>query len=149
MEEQGLVLENRGDEALVKITRHSLCSRCAQKCPMASMEHETDEIEVLVSNPVGAEIGQLVKIEMGEKSLVTASLLIYLVPVIFLIAGYFAGIYLSGFIYDTTPGETAGIIGSIVFLLLSFLVVSYIDKKLGQKQKYQPVIKKIIGSSEQ
>lgn len=105
MEEQGLVLENRGDEALVKITRHSLCSRCAQKCPMASMEHETDEIEVLVSNPVGAEKGQLVKIEMGEKSLVTASLLIYLVPVIFLIAGYFAGIYLSGFIYDTTPGK--------------------------------------------
>jgi len=149
MEEHGLIVENKGEEALVKITRHSLCSKCTNKCPMAVDDHETDEIEVQVINPIGAEKGQLVKIEMEEKPLVFASLLIYLVPLLFLIAGYFVGIYFAGIIFDSTPGEGAGIIGSIVFLLLSFVCVSYIDKTLSKKKKYQPLIKEIINSSEQ
>lgn len=95
MEEIGVVLENKGQEALVKIKRHSLCSNCKNKCQLAmGNSHESKEMEISVKNPLGASKGDQVKIEMGEESLVTASLIIYLIPLFGLIAGYFAGINL-------------------------------------------------------
>jgi len=144
MEELGHVLKNIGNQALVKIERHSLCSKCTNKCQLAvENEHETDEIEVTVNNPIGAKRGQMVKIEMGEQPLVIASLIIYIIPLISLIIGYFASqsfMQILGF----TPTEGSGIIGSLVFLGLSFLLIKSIDRFLGRKKEYNPIIKEII-----
>ncbi|HHU91766.1 MAG TPA: SoxR reducing system RseC family protein [Halanaerobiaceae bacterium] len=140
MEEIGVVLENKGQEALVKIKRHSLCSNCKNKCQLAmGNSHESKEMEISVKNPLGASKGDQVKIEMGEESLVTASLIIYLIPLFGLIAGYFAGINLF-----PGKGEITGIIGALIVMALSFFLVNRIDKFLGRKNKYQPVIKAII-----
>ncbi|NLJ84512.1 MAG: SoxR reducing system RseC family protein [Halanaerobiaceae bacterium] len=139
MEEIGLVLENIGEEALVKITRHSLCSRCKNKCQLAGNTHESAEMQISVKNPIGASKGDRVRIEMGEQSLVIASMIIYLIPLISLIAGYFAGINLF-----PAAGEGAGVGAAIFFLALSFVLVNRIDKFLGRNQKYQPVIKAIV-----
>jgi len=144
MEELGHVLKNTGNKALVKIERHSLCSKCTNKCQLAvDNDHETDEIEVTVSNPVGAESGQMVKIEMGEQPLIIASLIIYIIPLLSLIIGYFAGQYISQSI-GFAPTEGTGIIGSLLFLVLSFLVIKSIDRFLGKKKNYNPIIKEII-----
>jgi len=139
VEEIGIVLENKGEEALVRITRHSLCSRCSNRCQLAGNTHESTEMQISVKNPIGAGKGDRVRIEMGEQSLVIASLIIYLIPLIGLIAGYFAGINLF-----PAAGEVAGIVAALLFLALSFFLVNRIDKLLGKKQKYQPVIKAIV-----
>ncbi|MFP4661801.1 MAG: SoxR reducing system RseC family protein [Halanaerobiales bacterium] len=144
MEEHGFVLENKGDKALVRIQRHSLCSKCTNKCQLAVEDsHEIDEIEVTVENPVGAESGQEVKIEMGEQPLIIASLIIYILPLISLIIGYFAGLFFATLL-GFAPTEGTGIIGSLVFLGLSFLLIKNLDKNLGRKKNYNPIIKQII-----
>lgn len=144
MEELGQVLKNKGKEAVIKIERQSLCSKCTNKCQLAvENNHETDEIEVTVNNSIGAEIGEMVKLEMGEQPLVIASLIIYILPLISLILGYFAGQFFIQTV-GYTPTEGAGIIGSLIFLTISFLLTKSIDKLLGKKKEYNPEIKEII-----
>ncbi|MFW6022324.1 MAG: SoxR reducing system RseC family protein [Halanaerobiaceae bacterium] len=144
MEEIGQIIKNTGNGALVKIERHSLCSKCSNKCQLALEDsHETDEIEVEVSNPIGAKSGQVVKIEMGKQPIIIASLIIYLVPLLSLIIGYFAGQYIVS-ILGFPISEGAGILGSLSFLLLSFLFIKTMDSILGKNKNYQPIIKEIV-----
>lgn len=144
MEEIGQVIKQEGNEALVKIERHSLCSKCHNKCQLAiGNSHEKDEIEVKVSNPVGATSGQKVKIKMGNQPVVMSSIIVYLIPLFSLITGYFFINYLIKRL-GYFPTEGSGIIGALLFLGLSFLLIRFIDRLLGKQKKYQPVIKKVI-----
>lgn len=143
MEEIGRIMELNGKEALVKIERHSACSKCTHKCNLASSTHESDEIKVKVNNPIGASKGQLVKLEMREEPLVLASLIVYLIPLLGLITGYFAGIWLAPTL-GYRAGEGIGIIGSLVFLAISFIMVRIIDNLLGKKKNFHPWIKEIL-----
>ncbi|MEJ6951105.1 SoxR reducing system RseC family protein [Natronospora cellulosivora (SeqCode)] len=144
MEEIGEILNKKGNQALVKIKRHSLCSKCTNKCQLAQPEsHEVDEIEIEVDNPIGAKIGQFVKIEMKDQPVVIASIIIYIIPLIFMIAGYFMGIYIIELLgYQGT--EIVGIISSLLFLACSFLFIRIIDKILSRKKEYHPKIKEIV-----
>lgn len=144
MEEIGEIIETRGKQALVKIERHSLCSKCNNKCQLAQPEsHEVDEIEVEVDNPIGARSGQRVKIEMKEQPMVVASLIIYLIPLIFMIAGYFIGIsFLNSLGYQGT--EITGIIASLSFLALSFVFIRFLDNLFSKRKDYHPRIKEIV-----
>ncbi|MFW5982077.1 MAG: SoxR reducing system RseC family protein [Halanaerobiaceae bacterium] len=144
MEEIGEIIKTSGKHALVKIERHSLCSKCTNKCQLAQPEsHEVDEIEVEVDNPIGARSGQKVKIEMKEQPVVIASLIIYVIPLIFMIIGYFLGIsLLEAFGYQGT--EITGIISSLIFLALSFVFIRILDNLLSKRKDYHPKIKEII-----
>lgn len=143
MQEIAEVIESWNDKALVRIVRRSACSECKQNCLLAGDSHEIEEMEVEVSNPVGAPEGKRVKLEMEEKPLVFASLLIYLLPPLGLIGGYFLGSWFAveaGFF----SGQGAGIVGSIVLLLFSFVVVGWIDDYLSAFSAYHPRITEII-----
>ncbi|ACL70083.1 SoxR reducing system RseC family protein [Halothermothrix orenii] len=142
MEELGKVIKTEGDKLTVKIIRRSACSKCGHKCGLAGA-HEVDEIEVEVDNTVGAKEGQVVKLEMGEQPLVVASMLVYLLPIISLIAGYFITFSLVkalGF----KPSEAAGVIGSIIFFILSFYLLKVVDKFLSFNRKYHPRVSEIV-----
>ncbi len=144
MEELAQVIENDGDTALVQITRHSACSKCDHKCGLAqNSSHESDQLEIEVKNDAGADKGQLVSLEMNIQPLVKASLIVYLIPLIGLIGGYFFGIAAAdnlGF----QANEMTGIIGSLSFLILSFGIIRLIDNRLGIKKEYHPRITKIL-----
>lgn len=143
MQEIGEVIEKRNNKALVRIIRHSACSKCKQNCLLASDNHEIEEMEVEVSNPVGAGEGKRVKLEMEERPLLYASLLIYLLPPLGLIFGYFLGSWLAA-ITGFFSGQGAGITGSVVLLLLSFAAIGKIDSYLSGFSAYHPRITEII-----
>ncbi|MFW6035884.1 MAG: SoxR reducing system RseC family protein [Halothermotrichaceae bacterium] len=139
MIETGQIIKLKGEDAVVKITRHSQCSKCTNKCELATVEnsHEVDDIEVVVNNSINAAEGERVKLEMQEQPLVLASLIIYLIPLFSLILGYFASLSLFSYLgYQASEG--IGIIGSLVFLGLSFLLIRGIDTILGKRNDFQP-----------
>ncbi len=143
MEELAQVVENRGDNVLVRVVRNSACSKCDKDCGMAGTSHDSDEIDVEINNTMGAEKGNYVKLEMGEKALVLASLIVYLLPLLSLIGGYFlSNSVLSLIGYNT--GELIGIIGSISFFLLSFLVIRIINFKIKALEIFQPEMIEIL-----
>ena len=143
MEQLAKVLHNNGDKALVKIERQSACQECHRECLLAVNEHEVKDMEVEVDNPVGAKKGQIVKLEMGEAHLVMASLIVYILPILGMITGYFLGSWI-GSRFLLLSANTSGIIGSFILFFLVFLMVRMIDLRLKDNKGYHPQITKVI-----
>lgn len=137
MQEIGEILEIKENKVVVEIARHSACEKCTQHCALAT-DKELAKFIVEVDNKLPAKIGQLVKIEMAEKPLIIATIIIYLLPLISLILGYYS------FTYIIVETELAGIIGSVIFFIISFFLIKFLDKRILAKEKLKPHIKEII-----
>lgn len=92
MDRYGQVVELReGQKALVKVRKHLTCGHC-NRCggffgdPEKSVD---DYVEVL--NPINAEKDEHVRMETDPKEMLLAAFLLYIVPLIGLLAGLFLG----------------------------------------------------------
>ena len=147
MQEKACVVDVNGDKAQVVVTRHSACSKCNEDCILGLDEsHEQDEIYVEVKNDKNIEVGDIVNIELKDSSLVLGSLLIYLVPLLFFVIGYFVGFNLS-FLFGSISPELSGIIFSFIFLYISYLFTKRVDKKLSGNKKFQSEITGIVSKN--
>jgi sigma-E factor negative regulatory protein RseC len=142
MKEKARVIKKEDGQSLVQIIRTSACSHCDEKCMLADDSHEVEEMEVLVNDPIGAEVGSTVELEMGARPILFSALVVYLLPLVAIIAGYFAGSsWLTSII---TNAEIAGIIGSGLGFLLSFASLKFFDKKAGSKSYFHPEITRVV-----
>lgn len=142
MKETARVIKKENGQSLVQIIRVSACSHCDEKCMLAEDSHDMEEMEVLVNDPIGAEVGSMVELEMGAKPILFSAFVVYLLPLVAIILGYFAGSrWLSILAND---GEIAGIIGSVIAFFLSFLLLRFFDKKAGAKSNFHPEITRIV-----
>ncbi|WP_133960334.1 SoxR reducing system RseC family protein [Halanaerobium saccharolyticum] len=76
----------------MKITRHSACSKCDKSCSLAGDSHDQNEIILEVEDKIGVKKDDQVLVEMKKSSLVYTTLVVYLIPIILMIAGYFSGV---------------------------------------------------------
>ncbi len=83
MFETGQVVEKKGNQAFIKITRPGDCSRCGL-CP-----DRTAKI-LEISDPAIA-VGDRVEVEIPENELIKISLTLYLVPALVFVFGFLAG----------------------------------------------------------
>ncbi|SDM37305.1 SoxR reducing system RseC family protein [Halarsenatibacter silvermanii] len=143
MQELGKVIEAQGSRATVQIQRSSACKSCEHSCGFAGEISEIDQIEVDVANPVGAQPGDTVALEMGAKQIFLASISIYLIPPIFLILGYFVFSFL-GNAYLGWEGELFGILGASLSFLTSIMVLRLIDNKAGSSREFDPEITAVV-----
>lgn len=143
MQELGRVIEKKNNSALIRISRKSSCSKCRQNCFLAGDSHEIQDMEVEVTDTLGVSKGQLVRLEMDKKPLLLASLIMYLVPLLGLIGGYFIGIR-AGTVFTAISGEATGILGSFIFFFLTFIILKFVDKRIENNSNYQPRITAIV-----
>lgn len=147
MREKACVVDINGNQAKVVVNRHSACSKCDKDCILGMEEsHEQDSIYVEVNNDKNAEVGDTVSIELKDSSLVMGSLIIYLIPLLFFVGGYFVGIRLN-FLTGSISQELTGIISSFVFLYLSFLITRKIDKKISKTNKFRSEMVGIVSKN--
>ena len=142
MKERARVIKKKEDQSLVQIIKTSACSHCDEKCMLAEDSHEIEEMEVLVNDPIDAEVGSMVELEMGAKPILVSAFLVYLLPLLAIVAGYFAGASLLSIFVASS--EIAGILGSGVGFLLAFLFLRVFDKKAGSKSYFHPKITKVV-----
>lgn len=120
-----------GNVAEVICEPNDACEKC-KGCAMSS----SGEIIVRAKNSIGAGAGDRVEIEIPEGEGIRAALMVFILPVIGLLAGYFFGknLFLS---------ESYGIIFALVFMALTFLALSVYDKYLSSKKECKAsIIKK-------
>ena len=115
----------------VEITRSSACGESCASCKLCP--GQTAVVEAI--NGINADTGDTVIIDMADKKVIGAAFLVYIVPLVMLIAGYFLGSAVFN-------GETAGIITGFLFMAVTFALVIRVDKKV--KSKYTPHIVCII-----
>ena len=132
MKQKVMVLSTNGETAKVQYHRptacHGDCSKCAGGCgAMAAQE----EIVVTAQNLIGARVGDAVYIEGETKKVAWAILLVYVMPVVLFLIGYFLG-------QQWDRGNLIGILGFFLGLVLAVLE-SRRQRKRGQEIQYRIV----------
>ena len=83
MTERGVVAKIKGNKATVRFDRRSACD----KCHMCATTKDGMKVEVVVENTLGANVGDFVEVEMGEKYVLTAAAIVYVIPLVLIGAG--------------------------------------------------------------
>ncbi len=87
---EGIVIKTKGNTATVKIKRSSACGHDCGECNLC----KNPDIEVEILNPIGAVVGDRVKIGTDTAKVLKSAFLLYMLPVIGALAIY---IVLSSF----------------------------------------------------
>lgn len=119
--------------AEVEFEATSACAKC-KGCKVS----EVGRMVLQATNQIGAKVGDPVLVEIPEAESIRATLLVFIFPVIGLVAGYFTGIRIF------PDSEVMGIIGSITFLSITFLLLNIYDKKLAQKAECKASVRRIL-----
>ncbi len=132
--QEGFIMSLEGDLAKLKVAPNADCDNCGS-CNLVHME-------LLAYNPVNAKPGQKVKFTMIEDNMLRISFMIFILPLLSIFAGLYAGSILAAVLkLNETALMTAG-----VFLFLStaiFFIYSY-DKKYKKNKSNFPQIIEVI-----
>ncbi len=85
MEEEGVIVELNGEMAKVAITPKFACVHCAAR---AVCTQSGDKVYTEAINPLGAQVGDLVKVEMPAKSVYGSAFLLFFMPLLMLALGF-------------------------------------------------------------
>ena len=141
MTEEGMVKKTMGSKAWVVTRRSEMCESCGSHgaCHVLG---GGKEMEVEALNVVQARPGDQVLLTLEDQSLMKLSFLVYLFPILALIAGAALGQKIAP-ILKTNPELTSFGLASICFGL-AFVLVRIKDKKLEQTGAVIPKIARII-----
>ena len=99
-------------------------------------------------NPLGAKIGQRIRLVIREQELVWYSFLLYGVPLISLLVGTFSGSILGSQWGWGKGADAFGVILGVGLTVLSFLWVKQYIRRHEKQKSYQPVVVKILNGEE-
>lgn len=136
MVEVGTIIKvNKKNQATVKFDRKAACEAC-NMC----MKHKDDmSVTCVIKNNLNAQIGDQVEVEMGDRYVITAALIVYMIPLI-----------LSGISLLITRGKKTSI-QVIVFtamLVFGFIIVAIINKIVKNKKGFIPRMSKVVEKKE-
>ena len=113
-------VHNDGTAAVVHI-RESACSGDCHKCSGCGAAKET--VLFTADNPIGAAVGDFVKVESSTAPVLKAAMVLYVLPLVLFFLGYYIGYRLGNF---------GALVGAAGFVLGIVLVVVY-DRKVMKK----------------
>ncbi len=147
IEEVGNVVELKGKHlAVVHGEKGSFCKHCAS---MENCRIGDDNRSMLVEahNPIGASVGDRVKIITSSRSFLQSSFILYIVPLLALVLGAILG-NLIGQRLDTPldPDLFSAIFGT-TFLVGSFFVIR-VGSRAIPRENYLPRIAEILPEEE-
>jgi sigma-E factor negative regulatory protein RseC len=139
--EQGVILRTDSQTAWVKTVRSSACEGCSAKGSCHTMGGGQD-MEVKALNIAGARVGDRIVLSYETPSLLKATFLIYVFPIILLIAGALLGQMLA--LYLNLNSSALSILLGFAFFFIALIFVKVRANKMAQKNAYQPKVIKIL-----
>lgn len=133
MYEEGIVESTGQGTAVIIINTSESCEECSAKVYCKPKDSEGRKLTA--KDPFGVHPGDKVRVSVNGRNLLSASLYLYGLPLIILIAGIAAGMS----IFQDNP-ELYSFLSSIVLLALYFVFLWGFSEKLNQKGKMLPVI---------
>lgn len=134
----GVVKAVRGHMAVVLTSLEPACESCKAKDACTSLGGGGANAEVKARNTIGAEAGDLVTIAMTSSSLLKATFLVYMLPILALIVGIVLGHLLS----ELTALDKNVLVASFGLLAFSgtFIWLRKKGDKISSTQEYIPKI---------
>ena len=143
IEETGTIVELKGKHvAVVMCQKSSACQHCAT-AGACNLGDDSRSRLVDAHNPIGAGVGDRVRIVTSTRSFLQSSFVLYIVPIIALVIGAVAGKLVGEqFPLGLDPNVLSAIFG-VFFLVGSFLVIR-VGSQVLAAENYMPKITEIV-----
>ena len=141
MQEKGIVIESARGRAQVRIDRMEACEGCHGCLYQADGHFMVAD----VIDRIGTSPGDVVRIDTEGPSPVSASLLVFGVPIAMLFAGYAAGAALAPMVGAPQASQGIGIAGAALLFAASFGVLSLVSRRRRAGSAVQSVIVEVLG----
>lgn len=140
--ECGLVTEVFSGKVKVESAPDAGCASCAARG--SCMTGAEQRVKVIwIKNTLGAEKGDTVFYGVEEKGVVMGAMLLYLMPVLFLLAGGIIAPQIS--LFESLDPELASAIGGVTFLIVSFFLIRVISGFFNRKDLFAPRLLEVSG----
>lgn len=140
--ECGLVTEVSSGKVKVESAPDAGCASCAARG--SCMTGSEQRVKVIwIENTLDAVTGDTVFYGIEEKGVVAGALLLYFVPVLFLITGGIIAPQLS--LFEEIDPELASAAGGVTFLVVSFLLIRVVSSFFNRKNYFAPRLLEIEG----
>jgi len=139
--EQGIVIKTDSRTAWVKTIKSASCAGCSAKGSCHS-KGAGEEMEVNAINEAGARKGDRIVLSFETSSLLKATFLLYVFPILLLIIGAAIGQEMAPK-FDFNPSGFSAIIG-FIFFFAALLIIKTAANRLARKNEYRPKIIKIL-----
>jgi sigma-E factor negative regulatory protein RseC len=139
-EEYGEVMEVHGSTAKVKLGAKQACAHCGICSKIGNSPNEM-LVDVYAGEPV--KKGDKVVLVMGNGMILKSAFIVYMVPLIALIAGYYIGKQLMEALNVTLKGELFPALFGFFLLALSFLAIRWYDRRKKDDSRFRVSIRKV------
>ncbi|MCR8914936.1 sigma E positive regulator RseC/MucC [Marinobacter panjinensis] len=137
--ETGKVVALSGNRVWVQTIRTSACESCSARngCGQRALAGVSGgrANQVLVTNSMGARVGDEVTVAIDESALLGASLLVYALPLVLLVLGAVAGHQLSGGL------DAVAMLGAALGMAVGFVVARRVGSN--PARDYEPRLVKV------
>ena len=127
------------NKAEVMVCRQSACGHHCASCGACTTE-DAAQITVLAENPLGAEAGDLVRVESKSSQVLGIAAAVYLLPFLCLFAGYLIASDLLNW------AEGAAVAIGILFMAISFVAAWRLDRRVRTDRPVQFRILEVMKS---
>lgn len=138
MAETGIVMKEHGNLVTVKLERNEACAKC--KACTAGLASKDMILEA--ENLCHAKEGDIVTVSLEQTNFLKAVIIMYVFPLIALLAGIGIGYYVSALLGWKAVELVAVIVGAI-FTAITYMVIRLNDEKFRTKE-YTPVADGIV-----
>jgi len=139
--EHGIVLRIDSREAWVKTVKSGSCEGCSARGACHSPS-DSGEMEVSAINEAGAKVGDRILLSFETSSLLKATFLLYVFPILLLVLGAAIGQETAPF-FNFNPSGFSAIIG-FSFFFAAVLVIKVKANQMAKKNTYRPKIIKVL-----
>ena len=144
--EEGIVTKISGEgseTAWVRTSQSNACKSCSSRHSCNPEKGQEREVEAI--NLVGAEVGDRIQISIETGSLLKATFLLYIFPVICMLCGGLVGNRMSAYM-GLAPSPAAALLAAVAFLG-AMALVRLGAGRMAMKMEYRPKITRIIGKA--
>ena len=131
--ETGKIIKIEEKTMTIQMRSDTHCQFCASKSACVFQGPESMYRFIKVPQKTGYKEGDIVTLEYKESSKIMSALIIFLLPIIFLLLGYLVGYELFGTL-------TAEILGVTICFLLSVVILYLLNRLIAKSSYFLPKI---------
>ncbi|MDO8886619.1 SoxR reducing system RseC family protein [Candidatus Oleimmundimicrobium sp.] len=133
-----MVVEIKKDKAIIEIERSAACKSCGM-----CLGGNNNKMRIEVLNQPNAEVGDRVSLDIQRRSVLIAYSTVFLLPLFFLVSGFFLGEFLVNSFSIGLDPQNFGFFMGLIFLGISYLLIRKIDTKVASNSQFEPHISRV------
>lgn len=126
--DNGLVKRIEGNFAFIEMELNSGCRTCENRAVCMSGDKPA---LIKIENKLNLAAGDKVEIDLPPQAKLTAGFLLFILPLIFLLIGYYIG-------YAIDPTENSGIIGGAIGFFSGVIDLIFINRIMAKTSYFKP-----------